>query len=78
MGGLLVSQNGQQSLLQLGGDLDLSELGRRAHGAAVRVDEGDAGGAALDVPLEELSRRFGKAPVEIVTEEVGDLPTFDR
>jgi len=29
------------------------------------------------VPLEQLARRFGKASVEIIAEEVGNLPTLD-
>jgi hypothetical protein len=76
--GLLASQDRQQSLLQLLGNFDFWQLGSRAHGAAVRIDERHAGATALDVPLEELACRFGKASVEIITEELGDLPTLDR
>src|SRR5438128_7929734 len=59
-------------------DVDLFELGRRIDRAAVGVDERHAGPAAFDVPLEQLTRRLRQATVEIVTEEVGDLPTLDR
>lgn len=76
--GALVSQNGQEPFLELRRDLYLSQLGRSVDSAPVRIDEGHAGPAAFDVPLDELTRRLGKASVEIVTQEVGDLPTLDR
>jgi len=74
---LRISQDGQETLLQLPRYLDFLQLGGRVDGAAIRVDECDTRAASLDVPLEQFARRFGEAPVEIVTEEVGDLPTLD-
>jgi hypothetical protein len=73
-----ISKNFEETLLQLGGDSDLSELCRRIHGTSVSVDERDARSTAFDVPLEQLTRCFRKAAVEIVTEEVGYLPALDR
>jgi len=74
---LRISEDGQETLLQLPGYLDFLQLGGSVDGAAVRIDEGDARTASLDMPLQQFARRLGETPVEIVTEEVGDLPTLD-
>jgi hypothetical protein len=76
--GARISQDGEQALLELRGDLYFLQLGRGVHRASVGVDEGHAGAAPLDMPFEELARRFRKAPIEIIAQEVGYLPTFDR
>src|SRR6267143_6613792 len=45
--------------------------------SSVRVDEGHAGWAAVDVEGDQLPRVAGQAAVKIVAEQVGDLPTLD-
>jgi hypothetical protein len=72
-----ISQDSQESLLELGGDLHFLQLGRRIHGSSVRVDERHAGPASLDVPFQKLPRRFREASIEIIAKEVGYLPTFN-
>jgi hypothetical protein len=56
--GTRISKDGQESFLQLGRDLDFSQLGCGADGTSVRVDERDARATSLDVPFQELSRRL--------------------
>src|SRR5437773_872206 len=58
--------------------VDVAQLAGGGDRAAVRVDEGDAGGPALDVPLQQSARLLGESSLEILAQEFGDLPTLDR
>src|SRR2546427_384130 len=73
-----LAEAGNQPFLQLGRDVDLTELAGGVDRPAVGVNEGDARGAALDVPLQQLERLSGKGSLEILAQELGDLPTLDR
>jgi len=44
---------------------------------SVRVDEGHAGWAAVDVEVDQLPRVAGQAAVKIIAEQVGDPPALD-
>jgi len=44
---------------------------------SVRVDEGHAGWAAVDVEVDQLSRVAGHAAVKIIAEQVGDPRALD-
>src|SRR5438093_183714 len=70
-------QKCDQSVLQLAGDLDVTQGLRRIDGAAVGVDERDARRAAFDVPLEQLAGLAGEGTFQIVAEELGDLLAVD-
>jgi len=76
--GALAPEDGEQPVLQLGGNLDVAELPGGVDRAAVGVDERDARGTALDVPLEELTRLAGEGPLEVIAQELGDLPALER
>jgi len=45
--------------------------------SSVRVDEGHAGWAAVDVEVDQLPRVAGQAAVKIIAEQVGDPPALD-
>src|SRR5437016_3144510 len=45
--------------------------------SSVRVDEGHAGWAAVDVEGDQLPRVAGQAAVKMIAEQVGDLPALD-
>jgi len=45
--------------------------------SSVRVDEGHAGWAAVDVEVDQLPRVAGQAAVKVIAEQVGDPPALD-
>src|SRR5262245_5705082 len=77
IGRALSAEHLQQSLLQLGGHSRCGQLAGGGDRGFVGVHEGDAGGAAVDVPFEELDGALRQRPVEVVAEKLGDLPTLD-
>jgi thiol-disulfide isomerase/thioredoxin len=74
--GLAAAQDPEQALLQLGGDRRLAQGLGGIDGAAVRVHEGDAGRAALDVPLDQLAGLGREGAADVVAEKLGDLAAF--
>jgi thiol-disulfide isomerase/thioredoxin len=74
--GLAGAEDAEETLLQLGRDRGLAKLLRDIDGAAVGVHEGHAGGAALDVPLDQLAGLGRDRAGDVVAEELGDLSAF--
>jgi hypothetical protein len=70
------AENFEEALLELGRDRDVREGAGGADGAAVGVHEGHAGLAAFDVEVDELAEVRGEAAVDVVAEELGDLPAL--
>jgi len=72
-----VAKNGEQPLLELGRNLRLAESRGSVDGAPVGVHERDAGGTPFDVPLKQLPGSFRQGAVEVVAEQISDLPALD-
>src|SRR2546426_4117411 len=75
--GLGALQERDELFAELGGKGRLAETLRRVHGPLVRIDEGHAWRAALDVPFEQLSLLPRQCAVHIVREKIHALGTSD-
>src|SRR5437867_7927515 len=65
-----------EAFLQFDGHRGIGEAASRSDRPAVGIDEGHAGLTALDVPLEQVAEMARKRTIEVITKEVGDLPTL--
>ena len=73
-------QERDQLLAQLGGQLGfggLTEAAGGVDGASVGIDEGHAGRASIQVPLQQLGLVSGKGAVDVVGEELDTLRAAD-
>jgi hypothetical protein len=60
-----------------GRGFDIAQFSNGVDRSSVRVDEGHAGWAAVDVEVDQLPRVAGQAAVKIIAEQVGDPSALD-
>src|SRR3989442_1381696 len=66
-----------ETFLQFDGDRGIGQAAGHGDRLTVRIDEGHTGLTPVDVPLEQLAQMVGEGSVEVITEQLGDLPALD-